>query len=136
MSHACGVLLSRVAILERAADARTLAAERYLDGRELLFPDLVAAWDAQEQRTREHTAMTLRLAELDGVDVTLPDDDEEAAAGIGSLLADLVEPAKATALEKLGESERGLEIARGWLRAKLDAPGAEATHISGPGPTL
>jgi hypothetical protein len=37
------------------------------------------------------------------------------------LLDDLVEWSKATALEKLGKGERGLAIARAWLRPKLDA---------------
>ena len=36
------------------------------------------------------------------------------------LVANLVEPAKSTALEKLGESERARSIATGWLRAKLE----------------
>jgi hypothetical protein len=34
-------------------------------------------------------------------------------------VTDLVEPAKATALDKLGEGERSLAIAIGWLRPKL-----------------
>ena len=34
-------------------------------------------------------------------------------------MADLVEPAKATALEKLGEGERALGIATGWLLATM-----------------
>lgn len=73
--------------------------------------------------------MTLRLAELDGVDVTLPgDDDEEASAGIEASLADVVEPAKATALEKLGDGERGLQIARGWLRSKMRSSSDDASQ--------
>jgi hypothetical protein len=34
-------------------------------------------------------------------------------------LADLVEPAKSTALDKLGEGERALSIAAPWLRTRL-----------------
>jgi hypothetical protein len=34
-------------------------------------------------------------------------------------VADLVEPAKTTALEKLGEGEQAQRIAMGWLRPKL-----------------
>jgi hypothetical protein len=34
-------------------------------------------------------------------------------------VADLVEPAKTTALEKLGEGRQALGIAAGWLRPKL-----------------
>lgn len=32
----------------------------------------------------------------------------------------LVEPAKATPLEKLGEGEQALSIANGWVQTKLD----------------
>lgn len=38
-----------------------------------------------------------------------------------ALLADLVEPAKSTALEKLGLGERAMRIATDWLRAKMTA---------------
>ena len=38
-------------------------------------------------------------------------------------MADLVEPAKAAALDKLDEGQRALGIANAWLRTKL-APGA------------
>ena len=34
-------------------------------------------------------------------------------------MADLVEPAKAEALDKLGEGERALDIAAGWVRGKV-----------------
>jgi hypothetical protein len=34
-------------------------------------------------------------------------------------VADLVEPAKTTALEKLGEGAQAQRIAMGWLRPKL-----------------
>lgn len=62
--------------------------------------------------------MAARLAELDGVD--LPSEDDDALAErVEDLLADLVEPSRATALEKLGEGERGIQIATGWLRRKV-----------------
>jgi hypothetical protein len=41
-------------------------------------------------------------------------------------VADLVEPAKAAALDKLDEGQRALGIATGWLRAKM-AVGEPAT---------
>ena len=34
-------------------------------------------------------------------------------------MADLVEPAKADALEKLGEGQRAFGIATGWLRSRI-----------------
>jgi hypothetical protein len=35
------------------------------------------------------------------------------------LVADLVEPAKSDALDKLGEGRRSLDIANAWVRRKL-----------------
>jgi hypothetical protein len=47
-----------------------------------------------------------------------PPDPDAAAARVTELVADLVEPAKTTALEKLGEGEQAQRIAMGWLRPK------------------
>ena len=44
---------------------------------------------------------------------------DAASARVTELVADLVEPAKTTALEKLGDGERAQGIAIGWLRPKL-----------------
>jgi len=40
-------------------------------------------------------------------------------------VADLVEPAKADALEKLGEGQRAHGIANAWLRTKLASRAAD-----------
>jgi hypothetical protein len=40
-------------------------------------------------------------------------------------VADLVEPAKSAALEKLGEGQRALGIATGWLRARMASRAAD-----------
>lgn len=120
------LLLGRADELEAASEARALAEERYLDGCRSLFPNLVEAWVEQLRATRELTAMAIRLAELDEVDQAPPEDESAASGRVAVLLADLVEPAKATALEKLGQGERGLRIATGWLRTKLDATRADA----------
>jgi hypothetical protein len=63
--------------------------------------------------------MALRLAELDEVAVDEPD-LAAAEEQVEALLADLLEPAKATALEKLGEGERGFSIITAWLRTKAE----------------
>ena len=42
-----------------------------------------------------------------------------ASARVTELVADLVDPAKATAFEKLGKGEQAQRIAIGWLRPKL-----------------
>ena len=70
------LLLSRVDELHSAGEARTLVEERYIDGHGALFPDLAAAWTKQIRSTELMAAMTVRLAELDGV-APPPDLDHE-----------------------------------------------------------
>lgn len=130
LGHACLVMMTRVADLEALAAARRLAAERYLDGREALFPAEVATWDDQLNGARERAGMALRLAELDGVAVDEPD-RTWAEDRVDARLADLVEPARATALEKVGEGERGLAIVTGWLRTKLNSDVPDEEHRGG-----
>jgi hypothetical protein len=78
-------------------------------------------WDEQVRNTETLAAVACRLAEFDGVPPAEPPDPEAdaASARVTELVADLVEPAKATALEKLGEGEQAQRIAIGWLRPKL-----------------
>jgi len=63
--------------------------------------------------------MAIRLAELDGVLPAEAAGAEVASTRVSELVADLVEPARATALEKLGEGGRSLGIAARWVRARL-----------------
>jgi hypothetical protein len=60
-----------------------------------------------------------RAAELDSLEPAPPEDPDAVAVRAGQLVADLVEPAKSEALEKLGEGRQALDIAAGWVRAKL-----------------
>jgi hypothetical protein len=78
-------------------------------------------WDEQVRNTETLAAVACRLAEFDGVPPAEPPDPEAdaASARVTELVADLVEPAKATALEKLGEGEQAQRIAIGWLRPKF-----------------
>jgi hypothetical protein len=73
--------------------------------------------------------MSDRLAELDGVVAPPLDDEEAVVARIPEILTDLVEPAKVTALEKLGEGEGAIRIASAWVRqrvhSRLDQMGKE-----------
>jgi len=128
------LLLGRVAELEAIAEARTLAEERYLDGLPALFPDAIKAWDAQLRATRELAALAIRLGELD--EVVLPESEHQDArnadavsARAAALVADLVEPAKSTALEKLGEGERAMRVATSWFQAKVTASNSSAAAI-------
>jgi ParB-like chromosome segregation protein Spo0J len=77
------------------------------------------AWDEQVKRTQALADMAVRLAELDGVPAAAPADPEALARRTTELVADLVEPAKADALEKLGEGRQALGIAVSWLRPKF-----------------
>jgi hypothetical protein len=113
------LLLFRMAELRAAQEARSAVETRYLGGHTALFPDAVAAWDEQLRNTETLTDVAVRLAELDGVSPAEPPDPDAASARVTQLVADLVEPAKTTALEKLGEGEQAQRIAIGWLRPKL-----------------
>ena len=125
-----GLLRLRVSELGAAAEARAVVETRYLAGHTALFPDAVAAWDEQVRNTETLTDVACRLAELDGVPPAEPPDHPEAgAARITELVADLVEPAKTTTLEKLGEGARAQGIAISWLRPKL-----MNAHVTPPAP--
>jgi hypothetical protein len=63
--------------------------------------------------------MAARLAEIEGVPAAAPPASDAISRRTTELVADLVEPAKAEALEKLGEGGRSFGIAAGWLRAKM-----------------
>ena len=115
------LLLLRVSELHAAQEARAIVEGRYLDGHPALFPDAVTAWEEQVRSTEMLAAMACRLAELDGVPPPEPPDPEAVSARVTELVADLVEPAKSTALEKLGEGTQALGIATNWLRPKLVA---------------
>ena len=114
-----GLLLFRVAELRAAQGAREAVEARYLAGHTALFPDAVEAWDAQLRSTEMVADLACRLAELDGVPPAETPDPDAASARVTELVADLVEPAKTTALEKLREGEQAQRIAMGWLRPKL-----------------
>jgi hypothetical protein len=116
--------LLRVNELLASREARSSVEARYLEGHPALFPDLAAAFEAQLKSSQEIAVMAVRAAELDGVEPEPPEDPDALKARAGELVADLVEPAKSETLDKLGEGRQSLEIAAGWVRAKL-APKTE-----------
>ena len=116
------LLLVRVAELRAEQEARATVEVRYLAGHTALFPDQLKAWDEQLRNTETLADVGCRLAALDGVPPAEPADLEAASARVTGLIADLVEPAKTTALEKLGEGEQALGIGTAWLRAKMTPP--------------
>jgi hypothetical protein len=113
------LLAFRVSELRSTAEARTLVEGRYLDGHETLFPDLARAWDEQARSTKMIADMAIRLAEIDGVRPAAAPDPEALFLRTTELVADLVEPAKAEALEKAGEGRQALGIASAWVRTKV-----------------
>ena len=92
---------------------------RYLDGHGALFPEVAGAFDEQLRRSQELAVMAMHLAELDGLAPAEPDDPNAVNVRASQLVADLVEPARSTTLEKLGEGRPALEIANAWLRDKF-----------------
>ena len=59
------------------------------------------------------------LLDLAGTPEAAPPDPEAAPQRTAELVADLAEPAKADALDKLGEGRPAFDIANAWLREKL-----------------
>ena len=114
--------MGRVAELHAAQVARDTVEARYLAGHPALFPDAGRAWTEQVRTTETLAGFAVRLAELDGVPSADPADPDAVPNRVNELVADLVEPARATALEKLGDGQRSFAIAAGWLRAKLPSP--------------
>jgi hypothetical protein len=110
-----------VSELLAAQAARATVEARYLQGQAALFPDVAEAFDDQVRRSQQLAEMAADMAELDGVE---PEERGEPAAPawrVDQLVADLVEPARSTALEKLGEGSRALSIASDWLKTKFSA---------------
>jgi hypothetical protein len=107
-----------------------LAEERYLDGHAALFPDVARAWDEQVRSTDIIADMAVRLAEIDGVPPAAPPDPEAPSRRTAELVADLAEPAKAEALDKLGEGRQALGIAAGWVRNKFAVAATPETQTT------
>lgn len=130
------LLIARLADLQAAQEARTIAEERYLDGHPALFPELHKAWQKQRADSEVITAMAIRLAEFDGVAPPAPRDPEALSRRTAELVADLVEPAKAEALDKLGEGRQSLDIAASWVRSKLTPPAPVNDDLAALSPLL
>jgi hypothetical protein len=124
-----GLLLFRMSELRAAQEARAAVEGRYLAGHAALFPAAATSWEEQLTRSETLADLAVRLAEMDGVPSAEPVDPDAVSARVTELIADLVEPAKASALEMLGEGERAHRIASAWLRSKLAAPIASRLQI-------
>ena len=96
-----------------------VALASYLDGHAALFPDAAQAWTEQIRSSEAIADAVVRLVELDGLPAAAAGDSEAMPRRTTEFVADLVEPAKAAALDKLDEGQRALGITTGWLRAKM-----------------
>jgi hypothetical protein len=105
-------------------EARSVAEGRHLGGHPALFPDGIGQWAERLRLTQELAVMADRIAELDGVPPAAPTDPDVVARRAGVLAADLIEPARSTALEKLDVGRLAHRLATGWLRSKLQSPPA------------
>jgi hypothetical protein len=121
------LVLYRLGELSAAQEARTLVEGRYLDGHPALFPDVAAAWVEQVQATQLIADMAGRFGELAGAPAGVPPDHASGSGRTAELAADLVEPAKAEALDKVGEGRRAFEIASDWVRAASLPPRSKST---------
>jgi len=122
----------RVNELLAAQEARSIAEERYLDGHPALFPDGVREWAERLRLAEELAVMADRIAELDGVPPAAPMDPDAVSTRAAVLVADLVEPARVTTLDKLDEGRQALTIATRWLRARREPSRAGIVGDSGP----
>jgi hypothetical protein len=113
------LLTFRVRELRAAEAARSHVEACYLAGHAALFPDAVKGWEEQLVRSETLADLALRVATMDGVPPAEPVDPDAAATHVAELIADLVEPAKVTALYELGEGERAHGIATRWLRSRF-----------------
>lgn len=126
----------RVDELLAAQEARSIVEERYLDGHQALFPDAVAAWAERLHEAKVLAVMADRLAELDDLPPAASPDPDAVPTRAAVLVADLAEPARVTALEKLGEGEQAMRVATSWLRAKSAARANAANDAHRPAETL
>lgn len=136
MAQCRDVTAGRVVELLSAQEARSIAEQRYLGGHSALFPDGIDQWAERLRLAQELAVMADRIAELDGVAPAAQTDPGAFAGRAAVLAADIVEPARSSALEKLDEGRDSLRIATSWLRSKrqprpvvgdLDAPPSVAT---------
>jgi hypothetical protein len=118
MAQCRDVAAGRVVELLAEQEARSIVEKRYLGGHPALFPDGIDHWAEQLRLAQELAVMADRIAELDGAAPAAQTDPGALAGRAALLAADIVEPARSSALEKLDEARDALRIATSWLRTK------------------
>jgi hypothetical protein len=114
-----GAAVARFSELRALETARQRVETRYLGGHPALFPVTVRSWTAQRERTEGLAAITVQLAELEGLAPVAADDSDAFEARVSELIADHAEPARVKALDEMGEGRRAVSIAMAWLEPKL-----------------
>jgi hypothetical protein len=114
------LIVKQVDELLAAGEARSIVERRYLGGHPALFPDRQAEWAERLLESKRLGAMAIGLTEKEHVSLPSPPAPKVAAARVEQLIADLVEPARAEALEDLGQGRRAFGIAASWVRGKLE----------------
>jgi hypothetical protein len=99
--------------------ARSQVEAKYLDGHPALFPSTIRDWVEQLNGLETLGGLAERLAELDGLDPSPPEDPNAVAARVEQLVDYLVVPATVKALDEMGEGRRAASIAMHWLEPKL-----------------
>jgi len=122
----------RVTELRANAEARSIVETRYLSGHPAAFPDVIVAFNERLASAEHAMALAVRLAEIEQHDWGAVGDPAVVTERSSQLVEDLVQPARSTALEKLGDGRRALGIATGWLRGKSTRRGAQLESGSTP----
>jgi hypothetical protein len=112
------VTMMRVDELLAEEEARSTAEARYLGDHPALFPNGIDKWAEQLQLSQEQAVTTDRIAELDGMPPAATSDPDVFARRVAERVADLIEPARTSALDKLDEGRQAHRVATAWLRSK------------------
>jgi hypothetical protein len=80
------------------------------------------AWLAEFEQTRRFAELASGIAKAGGVPAAEPAHADAVSARVGDLVAGLIEPARLTALEKVGESGMALGAIARWLGPSVERP--------------
>jgi hypothetical protein len=117
-----GGAVSRASELRAVETARERVEGRYMGGHPALFPSTVRSWTGQRLRTEGLAAITVQLAELEGLAPVPADDPDLFEARVAELMADHVEPARVKALDEMGRrsprriNRYGVARTEAWMR--------------------
>ena len=109
------LLVGRVGELHALRDARAIVEQRFLAGQPVLYATAQREWDQQLVQTDLVARLAVRHVELEGGEALDGDAPLVPVGRTERCIDDLVEPARAKALDLLGDGYGALERLRGWL---------------------